>query len=81
MKEDVSLPRFDREQILTAIAVPFLAIVAAMFALVRLILRGVSRLTGWEVAWPPVLVEDEESLRGRPHTRTASARRRRRSRR
>lgn len=71
------MPRFDRDQALTAIALPFLAIVAAMFALVRLILRGISRLTGWEVAWPPVLVEDEEPLRARPHTRTMHRKRRR----
>ncbi|WP_109485918.1 hypothetical protein [Occallatibacter savannae] len=75
------MPTFDRDKILTAIALPFLAIVAAMFALVRLILRAISRLTGWQVAWPPVLVEDEASPRTRPHSRTTAPPRRRRTRR
>lgn len=46
--------------VISLIALPFLAVVAFAFNVVKAGLRVAFTLAGWELAWPPVLVDDLE---------------------
>ena len=65
---------------MTLIAVPFLAVVALGFKGVRTGVQFAFGLVGWELAWPPVLVDDpdaEASSPIKPRTRIRRSVRRR----
>jgi hypothetical protein len=65
---------------LVVLAVPFLAVVALAFKGVSAGLRLAVSLAGWELKWPPVLVddlEDEPSSQAQPRTRAKRRGRRR----
>lgn len=52
-------------RIITILAVPFLALFGIVFLCVRTVLSASMRLIGWQLAWPPVLVEGDQP---QPHS-------------
>jgi hypothetical protein len=55
-------------RVTTIVAVPFLALFGLMFLCVRTVLAASMRLVGWQLAWPPILVDGEppNSYPGKP---------------
>jgi hypothetical protein len=56
----------------TAIAIPFLAVVGLLFACLRLLLRALMRIAGWDLAWPPVEIAETEKSSSKFPERTSA---------